>query len=89
MYEDLNELNVGFLKYFCTFFFSSFLKIKFKKHSSFIAFPGGESGNQNRGGRNGMVMTFTTSEDAKKTRRSQAKIEYEKNTIANVFNRIN
>ncbi len=36
-----------------------------------------------------MVMTFTTSEDAKKTRRSQAKIEYEKNEIANVFNRIN
>jgi hypothetical protein len=36
-----------------------------------------------------MVVTFTTSKDAKKTRRLQAKVEYEKNTIANVFNRIN
>jgi hypothetical protein len=54
-----------------------------------LLFPGGVSGNQNRGGRKSMVVTFTTSEDAKKTRRLQSKIEYENNTIANVFNTIN
>jgi hypothetical protein len=31
MYKDLNELSVGFLKYFCTFFQSSFKKINLKK----------------------------------------------------------